>query len=219
MMERLSLAMAAKTHGMLKTHLFPGDGNESAAVLICKAALRNGRRLLVRETILVPHEACRVRAPDRIVWPGAYIEEAIARAEAEGLTILLIHSHPGGWLEFSRADDESDTRTMPALFAAFGNRHGSAIMAPNGAIRARLYRPDMSFDAIELVTVSGHDISYWWNEDIHNGVLVQWPLPFTEGMRRQLGRLSFAVIGVSGTGSVVAEQLARLGIGKLTLID
>jgi hypothetical protein len=38
-------------------------------------------------------------------------------------------------------------------------------------------------------------------------------------MATELGRLRTVMIGVSGTGSVVAEQLARLGIGQLTLID
>jgi hypothetical protein len=31
--------------------------------------------------------------------------------------------------------------------------------------------------------------------------------------------LSVAIVGCSGTGSIVAEQLARLGVGKLVLID
>ena len=38
-------------------------------------------------------------------------------------------------------------------------------------------------------------------------------------MRAWLGRLSVCVIGVSGTGSIVAEQLARLGVGEIILID
>jgi len=38
-------------------------------------------------------------------------------------------------------------------------------------------------------------------------------------MAAVLGRLTAVVIGVSGTGSVVAEQLARLGFGRVILID
>ena len=44
-------------------------------------------------------------------------------------------------------------------------------------------------------------------------------MAFTGEMRASLGRMSVCVIGVSGTGSIVAEQLARLGVGEIILID
>ncbi len=95
----------------------------------------------MRQAILVPHDACPLRKPDALVWPGSYIEDAIDSAEPEGLAIILLHSHPGGWLQFSHVDNESDHRVIPSLFHAFGQYHGSAIMTPEGAIRARLYSP------------------------------------------------------------------------------
>lgn len=218
MSSRNTLVLTGSDHRALKAHLICGDGKEAAAVMLCKATTGEARRLLVREVILVPHGACPVRALDRIVWPGDYIEQAIDRAEQDGLLVILIHSHPGGWLEFSSVDDQSDRTTMPALFAALGEQHGSAIMTPDGAIRARLYCPDMSEKPVDLVTVAGDDIQYWWNDAVHDAALAPWPLPFTAGMRRELERLSIAVIGVSGTGSLVAEQLARMG-ARLTLVD
>src|SRR3546814_19975524 len=38
-------------------------------------------------------------------------------------------------------------------------------------------------------------------------------------MTAELGRLSALVIGVSGTGSIVGEQLARLGFGRVPVVD
>lgn len=215
---RTTLALAGCDHQTLKGHLICGDGKEAAAILLCKATAGSHSRLLVREMILVPHDACPVRSPVRIVWPGEFIERAIDLAEGDGLVVLLIHSHPGGWLEFSSVDDESDQATIPALFAAFGERHGSAIMTPDGAIRARLYRPDLTVEAVDLVTVAGDDIQFWWNDTIVDGVLGRWPLAFTDGMRSEFERLRFGVIGISGTGSPTTEQLARMG-GHVTMID
>ncbi|MBJ3786407.1 ThiF family adenylyltransferase [Devosia sediminis] len=218
MSRRDTLVLSGSAHQALKAHLICGDGNEAAAILLCKATAGDKRRLLVREVILVPHDACPLRMPDRVVWPGDFIEQAIDRAERDALLVILIHSHPGGWLQFSEVDDQSDRSTMPALFAAFGQEHGSAIMTPDGAIRARFYRPDMSVRPVDLTTVAGDDINYWWNDAIEDAELAPWPLPFTTGMRKELGRLSIAVIGVSGTGSLVAEQLARMG-ARVTLVD
>lgn len=218
MTEQETLVLATHDHQALKAHLICGDGKEAAAILLCRTTSGKRRRMLVREVMLVPHDACAVRTPVRIVWPGGYIENAIDRAERDGLLVILIHSHPGGWLDFSEVDDASDQVTMPALLAAFGTQHGSAIMTPDGAIRARLYNPQMVTKPIDLVTVAGDDIYYWWNSSISEAELAPWPLPFTSGMRDQLERLSIAVIGVSGTGSLTAEQLARMG-AKVTLVD
>ena len=92
-------------------------------------------------------------------------------------------------------------------------------MTPDGAIRARLYRSDMRPTAIELVTVAGHDISYWWDQDAGLTGASTRPIAFTSMMTEELARLAAGVIGVSGTGSIVAEQLARLGFGHVCLID
>ncbi|MBX4997459.1 ThiF family adenylyltransferase [Rhizobium lentis] len=218
MMPARTLAMAGVTHSVLKAHLL-SDGNEAAAILIGAPSPGPRRRLVVRQAILVPHDACPVRKPDAIVWPGAYIEDAIDIAEPEGLVIILLHSHPGGWLQFSHIDNESDARVIPGLFHAFGDCHGSAIMTPEGAIRARLYAPDMTSQPVDLVTVAGDDIRYWWNDRIVNAVPAGRPLAFTGAMTEELSRLSAAVIGVSGTGSIAAEQVARLGFGSVTLVD
>lgn len=211
-----TLALAGVTHEALRAHLFPGDGNEAAVVLVCATSPEPRCRLVVRQVMMVPHDACSVRTPDAIVWPGSYLEEAIDVAEPEGLTLILLHSHPGGWLDFSHIDDASDAAVLPSLFEAAGTCHGSAVMTPDGTIRARLYAPDMKCEPVDLVTVAGDDILYWWND---GGGPMPRALAFTSEMRAELSRLSAAVVGVSGTGSIVAEQLARLGFGDITLVD
>ena len=213
-----TLVLTARDHQALRAHLICGDGKEAAAILLCKPTTGERRRLLVSQVIFVPHDACPVRTPVRIVWPGNYIEAAIDRAEADDLLVILIHSHPGGWLEFSEVDDASDGVTMPALLAACGSQHGSAIITPDGAIRARLYDGEMTAKPIDLVTVAGDDILYWWNSSIADAQLAPWPQAFTSGMRDQFERLNVGIVGVSGTGSLTAEQLARMG-AKVTLVD
>lgn len=215
----LTLAIAGSTHADLVGHLLPGDGLEAAAILLCARSPGPRRRLVVRKAIPVPHDACTVRKIDAIVWPGTFIEEAIDMAEHEGLVIVLLHSHPGGWLEFSRVDDESDAHVFPGIFEAFGDLHGSAIMTPDGAVRARLYSPDMSCETVDLVTVGGDEIRHFWSDDIDRGMLSERPLAFTGGMTAEFGRLSVAVIGVSGTGSIIAELLARMGFADTLLVD
>jgi proteasome lid subunit RPN8/RPN11 len=211
-----TLTLTAALHAEAQTHLFPGDGLEAAGLVLCSHAPGNRHRLLSQQFIPVPHAACVKRTSDEIVWPGEYLEAAIDAAERQGLAIIAMHSHPGGLFTFSRADDESDARVMPCLFQACGSVHGSAVMVPGGATRARIYSPKMVVRDIDLVSVAHHDIRYWWADGEGRG---RRPLAFTAAMTAELGRLTAVVVGVSGTGSIVAEQLARLGFGRVILID
>lgn len=213
-----TLALSGLMHAALRRHLFPGDGLEAAALLVCTRGVGPRDRLIARDIILVPHDQCR-RAPDAIIWPGSYLEEAIDLAESEGLTIVLMHAHPGGLFAFSEVDDESDRNVLPSLFAAGGDRHGSAIMTAEGAIRARLYDVGMRAVPIDLVTATGDDLQYFWNASATPFGPARRPVAFTSDMSRELGDLTAGVIGVSGTGSIVGEQAARLGFGKIVPID
>ena len=209
-----SLAMTAQLHERVRRHLFPGDGLEAAAILLCARTPGPRVRLLVRDALLVPHDQC-ARQPNHLSWPGSAIEKAVDQAERDNLSLVLLHSHPGGFFAFSELDDQSDQATMPGLFQALGPLHGSAIMVPDGAILARLYEPDLQPRPIELVTVPSDDLRWWWAD----GQFASRPMAFTGQTRTELARLCACVIGVSGTGSIVAEQLARLGFGRVLLID
>ncbi len=209
-----TLGFSGKAHDKVKRHLFPGDGLEAAAILVCTRAPGPRQKLLVRDTVLVPYDAC-TRQPDAITWPGEYLEKAIDVGEPQGLCLILIHSHPGGLFAFSKTDDASDRATLPSAFAAFGNLHGTAVMVPSGAVKARLYAPALTTVPVDLVTVAGDDISFFWD----NLGDAPRPMAFTSAMTAELGRLSAVAIGASGTGSISLEQLGRLGFGRVTGID
>jgi len=71
-------------------------------------------------------------------------------------------------------------------------------------------------EPINLVAVYGDDIHLFWSDDDQP---LQRPMAFSEQMRSELGRLTAAVIGYSGTGSIAAEQLARIGFGGMVVVD
>lgn len=212
------LVLPQKVAEGLRAHLFPGDGLEAAALLLCTVTGERRKKWLARDIVPVPHAHC-TRQRDFITWPGEYVEAAIDRAAPLGDAVIAVHSHPGGLFAFSGADDDSDGVLMSALRHGTDRMAGSAIMLPSGAMRARVYEDDRTAVPFDLVMTAGPDIRSWWNEL----ATVAGPLPpamaFTSDMRATLARFSICVIGVSGTGSIVAEQLARLGVGEIILID
>ncbi|MBO1273612.1 ThiF family adenylyltransferase [Shewanella sp. 4t3-1-2LB] len=212
-----TLVFDGVTHQQLKNHLITKDQKESAAILLCTNTIAKPMKLLVCEVIFVPHNECD-RQGDELVWPGSYLEKAIDHAELDNLSIVVIHSHPGGYWGFSSLDDESDKVVMTSLSMALpsGPLHGSAIMIPSGAVKARLYNRSYEPQDIELVAIYGDDFQFFWSDAEDTN---QRPMAFSNSMSNELARLSIAVVGVSGTGSIVAEQLARMGVGSITVVD
>lgn len=217
MTPRTTLSLTAADHVRLKEHLFPGDGKEAAAVMVCTRVPGSRLRLLVRDVVLVPHEACSRRTEYALSWPGAYIEKAIDIGEPERLSIVLLHSHPNDFRSFSQTDDESDREVIPSVFQAFGDLHGSAVMLPSGHIFGRLYDHQGVVRPVDLVSMAGDDLHFWWRDGTEAGLTR--PMAFTSDMTRELGRLTALVIGISGTGSPTAEQVCRLGFGEVLGVD
>ena len=219
----ITLSMTDEQHRRLHTHLFPGDGKEAVAVLLC--ARRDGdrrHRLLVRYIEEIPHELCD-RTPASVTWQTDAIEDFLDRAEAEGLSFIKIHSHPNGYPAFSPIDDKSDGVLLPTVRGSTGPDvpHGSAIMLPSGEVFGRVLTPD-GLTAIECVNVVGDDLQFWYPAGGDKSVpsfTASHAQIFDEGTIERLRRLSVAVVGCSGTGSPVIEQLFRLGVGEIVLVD
>ena len=209
-----ALSLSGRAHTELHDHIFPGDGLEAAAILLCSRTPGQRTRFLVRHLLMIPHGAC-TRARDSIVWPGEWLEQAIDIAERERLSIILVHSHPGGHAGFSRVDNKSDQVVVPCLFAAVPGPHGSAVMTPDGAIVARVYSEDLAVLNLGLVIVTGDVILPFWA----GRPSTARPIAFTQGMTNELGKLTAVIVGASGTGSIIVEQAARLGFGRIVAID
>lgn len=219
MIPETTLAFGGGMHAEVRAHLFPGDGLEAAAILVCSRVPGPRRRFLVRDWVSVPYAECKRRERDSLTWAGQYIEDAIDLAEPLGSSVILIHSHPGGLFGFSRADHESDLAVIPGILQAHGDVHGSAVMTPDGAVCARLYNEELAVEQVDLVTVAGDDLSYWWAKESTSQQANGRPLAFTSAMSAELARLSALVVGASGTGSIAGEQLARLGLGRVVAVD
>ncbi|MBE7566645.1 ThiF family adenylyltransferase [Acidithiobacillus sp. HP-11] len=216
MIPKATVTLTAAAHTFLRDHLFPGDGKEAAAILICSRTPGPRLRLLVRDVLLVPHDECSRRTEHGLTWPGQCIEAAIDAAESEGLALILVHSHPSGYPEFSTTDDDSDQVIMPCIFEALGDMHGSAVMLPDGSMIARVYHRSGGVYPVDLVSMADGDLHYWWRDKPDRMLR---PMAFTSDMTAELSRLTACVIGVSGTGSIMAEQACRLGFGRVLGID
>jgi hypothetical protein len=221
---RVKLRLTQSDHAVLRAHLFPGDGCEAVAVALCGRRRSESRHcLMVRKIELIPHDACKLRRRDRITWPTERLVPLLEEAARCDLGILKIHSHPDGYADFSATDDESDRELFGSIFdwTESNSPHLSAVMLPGGRMFGRAIMPDGRFEQAASILVPGDDLNIWAPQSLDTlPIFAQRHTQlFGSETTRRLRRLAIAVVGCSGTGSPLIEQLARLGVGRLVLID
>lgn len=217
------LVFTEEQHRRLVSHLFPGDGLEAGAMLLCGRCPAGDRlRLVIREVVPVPLDASR-RTRDSLAWPSAdYLVPLAERLEKEELSLVLAHSHPGGHDGFSRIDDRADMSVLGSVASWLGDGapHGSMVALPNGTVIARTYNPDEGFVPIRRRTIVGSEIRTLGVPEVE---VPAWGSRVAQmfgcGTWAALQSLCVGVVGCSGTGSLVVEQLARTGVGALVLVD
>lgn len=218
------LTMTVRQHAELFRHLFPGDGLEAAAVVLCgRARHADTQRLVVHRVHPVPYDQCD-RSETQVRWKTDTLEPLLDEAGRRGLAILTIHCHPNGYPRFSGQDDTADKELFSSVYGWFENElpHASAVMMPNGRIIARVVQVDSSFETISLVSAIGDELTFWFADDRIVGSpdhALRSIQAFGQGTYSVLRRLRIAVIGASGTGSLVIEQLVRSHVGHLHIFD
>ena len=222
-MARATLTLTSGQHTELMQHLFPDDGFEAVALAVCgRRRDKQRHRLLVCRIIPVPYDYCSVRLPDRVTWSTEVLLPILEEATRLGLAIVKIHGHRD-YPHFSETDDESDRILFPSIYAwTDDGPHASAIVLGNGRIIGRVVDENGKFHPLLSISVIGDDLSFWTSRTHSNSVpefgkrIAQ---TFGAGTYECLRRLQIAVVGCSGTGSPVIEQLARNCVGTLVLVD
>lgn len=220
----VTLRLTQNDHDALRSHLLPGDGLEAVAVALC--GRRRGRTrhaLTVQKIVPIPYDECKVRTPDRVTWSTQRLIPLLDEAARRDLAILKIHSHPGGYSQFSSVDDESDADLFASVFGWTDSQfpHASVIMLPGGRLFGRAAMRDGSFQPLDSILVPGDDLQFWIPTDTGRvaAFAERHAQLFGAGTTNRLRHMAAAVIGCSGTGSPLIEQLARLGFGRLVLVD
>ena len=220
----LQLRISGNHHKIMKQHLLPFDGREAVAVALCgRFSNNNVEYLMVFDLTLIPYDECYSRESDILIWSTERIKPYFERIGRSNMALLKIHSHPGGYRKFSDTDDSSDKEFFNSAFgwATNDKPHASAVMLPSGEIFGRFFFSDMTHKPIDKISIIGDTILQFSKLiDIRkDDFALRTIQAFGEKTFQILKGLSVGVVGCSGTGSPVIEQLVRLGIGKIVLVD
>ena len=213
-------------HQRIMEHLFPGDRDEHGAILRA-GILRNGSSL----RLLIQHVQPAEFGTDYVAGQYGYraltptfIHREILRCRDSGLAYLAVHNHGSDrQVEFSSIDLESHERGYPALLDIGRGVPVGALVYGRRSVAADIWLPDGSRRSLGTYRIIGHDISRLYSQPCGEGESNtehdRQVRMFGATGQRILQASKVAVIGLGGVGSLVAEYLARLGVGNLVFVD
>lgn len=214
----------------LEDHLFPGDGDEHGAALLCGQVIVDGHlRLLVREVVLALDGTDYVPGTRGYRHlNGSFVTRQLRRAKDAGLVYLAAHNHGGrDSVAFSRPDLDSHERAYPTLLALNGAPVGGLVLA-RGALAGDIWLTDGTRAPVETTIVIGEGLEvlsdghHSLNDDRRILAASQYArqaLVFGAEGQERLRRLRVGIVGAGGVGMLIVQALGRLGVGEFVVID
>jgi hypothetical protein len=207
------------------------EPRESAAVLLIGSvtATDGQLRLLGRELYPVPEEGYELREPTELLVSSTGFMPALARAQEIGASALWFHTHPGAKATAERSP--RDERVDEALAETFRLRSASEIYAsmilsgtPEHAHWTGRVIVDGRPRPLQRLWEVGERLRLTQAGSgaravVENELLDRNVRAFGGAVQQTLSSLSVGLVGAGGTGSAVAEQLIRLGVRRLTVLD
>jgi molybdopterin/thiamine biosynthesis adenylyltransferase len=200
-----------------------GDDDEHAALLICGYLAAGDDQVLLCRRVhqLSPAELLEESQRHLAIAPTTLARAAKA-ARAEQGTVVVCHSHPvPGPVHSSPLDLDTESELCGrALWGRLAPRPVAALVLGPDGLDGRLWQDGRS-RPLDRVRVVGDQIRMLpppLGGQVGDEVARQ-VLAWGEGGQRGLAAARVAVVGVGGTGSQVAVQLAHLGVGELVLVD
>lgn len=195
---------------------------ETCAVLLAAPPVMSSEMpsFLVREIYPVPESAYEIRTETQAQLRPEFLVPLVQRAREQQLSVVFVHTHPfsEGIPSFSPVDDSGERHLAEFLARRVPTvPHAALVVGPDGCSGRRLG----STDSLVVAQV-GAKFELFCESALECGVADRWDRQvraFGPKGQAVVQSSRVAIVGTGGTGSVVSQQLAHLGVADFVLID
>jgi molybdopterin-synthase adenylyltransferase len=193
--------------------------DETCAILFGRSVNIDGKlsRIVVRETKEPAPSAYSLRTALGARLKPEFVAEVAQRARKNHESVVFVHTHPFSMNQFSRIDDEGEKQLMGFLQQRVPNAaHAAMLVTPEVTIARRLGLGR----ALDVIAV-GPEVT-WSTKSEHefsNARYDRQIRAFGATGQSVLKSLRVGIVGLGGTGSIVLQELAHLGVADFLLLD
>lgn len=180
------------------------------------------KRLVSHKVIPIPEGEKISSSGIHVTWSTRTFVKLLKQAETENLTLGIVHSHPSSNAFFSEQDTLNEKDLLKILMNKFGIKHSfaSIVVGGDGSICARLWTTPKQELHSRRVIISGRKLVFHGLPTITDvNIFDRQARLFGPGFNSVVKGLNVGIVGCGGTGSPTAMLLARLGVGRILLID
>jgi molybdopterin-synthase adenylyltransferase len=206
---------------LLREQLLCGDSERCAVLFGTRSKRSDGQlRVLVREVEFPQEAEYTTQSAVEARLSPMFVARVAKRAAKDRLSLIFVHTHLDRRLpSFSQTDDGGEQALQTFLRNRAIEGDHAALVLSEGGMRARLLGSDHELRVVVLG--SKRRVAFDPNVDT-----LPTDIAFDRQVRafgaegqRELEKLRVAIVGLGGTGSIMAQQLVHLGIRKFILID
>ena len=212
----------------LLQHYRLGEAQEDLCFALWRPSTGQSRRTALIDEIILPKDGERNLHGNASFEPE-YLVRAIKIASDKQAGLAFMHSHPGpGWQGMSHADIEAERDVLAYPAGATGLPLVGLTIGSDGYWSARFWTRDgqhMKRRPCGRVRIVGPQ-SY----RVHFDDKLVPPAPRKEALKRTfdtwgresqntIARLKVGIVGLGSVGCIVAEAVARIGVGQVLLVD
>lgn len=207
------------------------DGKERAAFLLCNRSTSKNKKTLIVKKILSPAEDDYViRTAGYCIVKKRFIDIVYNEAVKEQCDVIKVHTHsPDYPAIYSPIDEHHEPVFFRHLYSKIkGMIHASLVFSsPFDSVDGWYYAPEkdrlLPIEKVLIIGPESLDVLIPHRSPLKDTVLDpaldRTVLAFGEGRVRKFAALDIGIVGVGGTGSVVAELVARDRPRKLLICD
>lgn len=212
----------------LREFLFDTYPRENGCFLLANHyATRSGKNTVIVTGLVKPEAGSWNYSSEHSLGPSSsFINRSAVLADGKDASLMFVHTHPSSFHppKFSEIDENSNERLFANLAEIIPDRPLGSLVLSSEGIYGVIFNRGKS-EAISAFEVLGTVVSNLRNVD-NLGSPRGIPSPFDrqvlligEAGQKRLQEMTATIVGVGGTGSAVAVQLARMGLRKLRLVD
>jgi len=212
----------------LRDFLFSTAPSENGCFLLANSyKTKNDSVLLVTDVINPTKDSWNHNGEHALEPNSSFINDCVVSADIQNSSLIFVHTHPNSAhpSKFSHIDKQSNNMLFDNLSQILVDRPlGSLVFSRKGI--CGVIHSDGKLQYISKIKVSGrllHEFAgIGYDEEKSDGAGDEFDRQIRavgEQSQKQMQGLAVTVVGAGGTGSPVAVQLARMGVGKIRLID
>jgi len=230
-----NLRMAATDWERLRKHCAPSfrgrrDTEGGAIGLLGKRCVKNATHELIVSEIVWPEAGDVLAKPNRaLTFSSRYMRRAHMAVRKKGLAgLITFHTHPRADMEvgFSFYDDDQDPLLIENLQDLWPGTLLCSVVLGKSSQQGRLWISPREQAALARLVTVGKSLRYLPLDGrppkpapIASEIFDRASAVTGSGALAILARRTVAVVGASGTGSLICELLARAGCRRILVID